>query len=69
MSSLTFPAPHLRHGFRAAAAAWWAEAVQAWHLRQADRAMQGLSDAMLQDIGVARGEISEVTRHGRFPHG
>lgn len=69
MTTLTFHTPHPHHGLRAAAAAWWTEAVAAWRFRQADRAMQGLSDAMLHDIGVARGEIFEVTRHGRSCHG
>lgn len=40
-------------------------ALQLWRTRQADRAMSGLSDHMLHDIGVSRAEISDVVRHGR----
>ena len=36
--------------------------VAAW---RAERAMAGLDDHMLHDIGVTRGEIGYAVRHGR----
>jgi uncharacterized protein YjiS (DUF1127 family) len=67
MTVLSFPArsrprsPGLTHGI----GALFTGALQAWRDRQADRAMAGLSDHMLHDIGVSRSEITEVVRHGR----
>ena len=69
MSILSFPsrtsARRARPALLAAASALWAGAVEAWRHRQADRAMHLLSDEMLHDIGVARSEIEDATRHGR----
>ncbi len=69
MSILSFPSSSPRRPVRtssfAALSDLWTSAVQAWRIRQADRAMHLLSDELLHDIGVARSEIEDVTRHGR----
>lgn len=36
-----------------------------WSYLLAGRAMNRLDDAALQDVGVARGSIDDVVRHGR----
>lgn len=64
MSILAFH-PSSRPSLRMTASAWWNATLQEWRDRQADHALQGMSDAMLHDIGVARSEIADVTRHGR----
>ena len=64
MSILAFHASN-RSSLVTAAADVWTSLLREWRHRQADHALQGMSDAMLHDIGVARSEISEVTRHGR----
>ena len=64
MSSLAFHSSS-RPSLWIAAAHWWGSKLQQWRYRQAEHALQGMSDAMLHDIGVARSEITEVTRHGR----
>jgi uncharacterized protein YjiS (DUF1127 family) len=33
--------------------------------RQAERMLMEMSDAMLSDIGIARGDIQQIVRHGR----
>ena len=65
MSILAFPSSPSRRSLRAAAAHFLSDAVQQWRYRQADHALQGMSDAMLHDIGIARSEIEDATRHGR----
>jgi uncharacterized protein YjiS (DUF1127 family) len=67
MSVLHFPTRSSRRGpgLMQSAGTMVAGAVQAWRARRADRAMSLLSDEMLHDIGVSRGEIFEVVRHGR----
>ena len=48
--------------FLARAVRW----VAAWHAeRSAVRNLSHFSDAMLKDIGVTRGEIPDLVRHGR----
>jgi uncharacterized protein YjiS (DUF1127 family) len=42
--------------------AWIAEERR---IRRAESALAGLSDATLRDIGIERGDISQVARHGR----
>jgi uncharacterized protein YjiS (DUF1127 family) len=65
MSILTFPTSPTRRSLRAAALQLLSDAVQQWRYRQADHALQGMSDAMLHDIGISRSEIMDATRHGR----
>jgi uncharacterized protein YjiS (DUF1127 family) len=40
-------------------------AARAWSLRQASHKVEGLSDEMLHDIGISRGEIDIAVRYGR----
>ena len=65
MSILAFPSAPSRRSLRTTAAQFLSDAVQQWRYRQADHALQGMSDAMLHDIGIARSEIEDATRHGR----
>ena len=67
MTTLSFPARShpRRSSLMGGIGALFAGALQSWRARQADRVMAGLSDHMLHDIGVSRGEIAEVVRHGR----
>ncbi len=39
--------------------------TQAWVLHRASVALQSLDDTMLNDIGVARGDIEAAVRYGR----
>ncbi len=36
-----------------------------WQARQATRHVEALSDDMLHDIGITRGEIEQAVRYGR----
>lgn len=39
--------------------------ARAWSMRQASHTVEGLSDEMLHDIGISRGEIDVAVRFGR----
>lgn len=39
--------------------------VRAWRIRRDTRELMGLSDQVLHDLGLGRGEVEGVVRHGR----
>jgi uncharacterized protein YjiS (DUF1127 family) len=49
----------------AAAARWWSGYVDRRVERTAIALLQSMSDRQLKDIGLARGQIEYVVRHGR----
>jgi uncharacterized protein YjiS (DUF1127 family) len=49
-----------RAGFRARLAGWWGRVRQERRRRATVRALEGLSDATLKDIGIDRSEIHSV---------
>jgi uncharacterized protein YjiS (DUF1127 family) len=42
-----------------------AQLAHEWEVRRASRALEALDDAMLRDVGVARGDIDYAARYGR----
>ena len=68
MSLLTFsPATrtHTGRGMLHAAADLLRSFSAEWSYGRASRALHGLDDAALSDIGIARGEIDDAVRNGR----
>lgn len=56
------PSPGPIAKMRDAAGRWLSNAFTRWHTRRARALLEGLSDETLRDIGITRGEVTDVAR-------